>query len=516
MALKERIWKALCTPGKPITVSCSAPTQYVHVNKEQNTSYKVVTDEDTKERRLFNPEERKDLGGRIFDTVTSLAGSRAAFISTLLVLIGWAIAGGVLGAPDNWQIFMQDGSSIQCYISDTLLMRQQHNHCISLLTFIAQLRSRNATQRRLFHSPDFSKDVDTNQVLQMGVRDDVGDAVTLPTENWFDVCCNWVSEAVGSLTAWAIYWGGIFAWIGVGDMLGWSDLWQLYINTAVAVELTFTSMFLQNTRRRHMLYLRKCLKSIMESDCELETKLREHFNDNKPNPVITIPPPKMTRAVRAIDYYADVVGSGVGVVISIGVFAAWLGVGDLMEWSSNWWLIIGTYTGLIGFLDGFALRNVYFRQDMWTDEQFGILIESDEMTYQYLNLPIPTGPLPESHDLRTRVSNWMGYICAKAMAVGVAIIIIIALICIASGLQWSETGQLICNTPTMIIEGFLLIVLIQGHNKSNMRRRVILHDIFIRRLKLLQYVHVSQQNGFLNEKHVCSEKGCKWCSKDSE
>lgn len=503
MGFGSKFWKACCSPGKQHTVECAAPSQFVCQSKftEDSSYYEVVGAEIPNNITLYNPEDQKSWGSRVFDAITQYAGARITFVITLLILITWAIVGIVLGAPENWQIVMQDGGSIQCYISDTLLMRQQQNHCYKLLTIISQLRSRNTTQNRLLHNSDIHKSVDTEELHNMAINDNVGDAVKLPNEHWFDQCCNWFSMAVGSLGAWAIYWGGIFAWVGLGHSLGWSDLWQLYINTAVAVELTFTSMFLQNTRRRHMEYLEKCLKSIMEADCQLELLLRQATGDNEPNPTITIVPPKVTRSVRAIDYYGDVIGSGVGAVISLAVFATWLAIGQTMEWDSNWWLIIGTYTGLVGFVDGFVLRNVYFRQDVMLDEQFKILIDADEQIFQYLNVPLPTRPLDEDRSLKTRISNWMGYICAKPGAVLVSLIIVVALICVASGMQWDQTGQLLCNTPTMIIEGFLLIVLIQAHNMSNIKRRVQLHDILIRRLKLLQCVQVSRQNGHPNEKH---------------
>lgn len=61
-----------------------------------------------------------------------------------------------------------------------------------------------------------------------------------------------------------------------------------------------------------------------------------------------------------IDWYADIIGTGIGVLIGVAVFATWIGIGSPMKWDDNWWLIIGTYTGLIGFLDGFVLREVYF------------------------------------------------------------------------------------------------------------------------------------------------------------
>lgn len=381
-------------------------------------------------------------------------------------------------------------------------MRQQSNHYYKLLTILSQLRSRNTTVDRLFHNPEIHNHIDAKDVSKMKVDDGLGDAVNLPSEHWFDICCNWVSMAVGSMTSLTIYWCGILVWVGVGNMMEWSDLWQLYINTAVAVELTFTSMFLQNTRRRHMEYLEKCLNKIMESDVQLEVLLREECDDNQPNPVILIKPQEITRSIRAIDYYGDVVGTGIGAFISACVFAVWLSIGNMMEWDSNWWLIIGTYTGLVGFIDGFVLRNVYFRQDKRLDEQFNILKDLDEGLYQYLNVPLPTKPVEENRSIITRISNWMCHVCAMPVAVLFSLVVVLGLICIASAMEWNQTGQLLCNSPTMIIEGFLLIVLIQAHNVSNIKRRVQLHDILVRRLKLLQYAQAARRSIHPNEKHI--------------
>lgn len=140
-----------------------------------------------------------------------------------------------------------------------------------------------------------------------------------------------------------------------------------------------------------------------------------------------------------------------------------------MEWNSNWWLIIGTYTGLVGFVDGFFLRNVYFRQDKLLDEQFEVLIASDEAICQYLNLYLPKQGNSGKKTYSGRLSSHMGEVCAQPFAVLFSLVVIVALICIASGMQWNETGQLLCNTPTIIIESFLLIVLLQAHNISNTR-----------------------------------------------
>ncbi|ORX97339.1 low-affinity Fe(II) transport protein [Basidiobolus meristosporus CBS 931.73] len=479
----ERVLSALCSPGKQYAVQSAAPTQFISINKAE-TVYTVG-----EEIPESTPWIKQSLGGRLFDSVTKYAGSRVMFVLTLAVLAGWSIVGIVLHAPANWQIAIQDGGSIQCYISDTLLMRQQQNHCHRLLTIIAQLRSRNATFNRLVFSNDLFKGKNIPKVAAMGLpKDVVGDAANLPLENWFDRTCNWVSITVGSIYSLFFYWVGIFVWIGAGSFLQWSNMWQLYINTAIAVELTFTSMFLQNTRRRHMEYFEKCLTSVIQTDQDIEILLRRIDGDNTPNPSIVIEPLKVSLGVRSIDYYADLVGSGVGVVISITVFVVWIAIGNCMQWNSNWWLIIGTYTGLVGFVDGFILRNVYFRQDKIMNEQLDVLIDADLAIFQYLNLAPPTQSESCKSSLITRMSNFMGNVCSMPEAVLASVLVTVALLCIASGMDWNETGQLLCNTPTMIIEGFLFIVLIQAHNMSNTKRRIQLHDILLRRLKLHQFL----------------------------
>lgn len=85
--------------------------------------------------------------------------------------------------------------------------------------------------------------------------------------------------AVGSIYALIFYGAGILAWLGLGSMLAWCDLWQLYINTAVAVELTFTTMLLQNTRQHHSAYIEQCVEAIAVADSDIEGKLRHLTGD---------------------------------------------------------------------------------------------------------------------------------------------------------------------------------------------------------------------------------------------
>jgi low-affinity ferrous iron transport protein len=45
-------------------------------------------------------------------------------------------------------------------------------------------------------------------------------------------------------------------------------------------------------------------------------------------------------------------------------------IGPALSFDSNWWLLIGTYAGLIGMNDGFVLRNVHNVLHGYEDAQF--------------------------------------------------------------------------------------------------------------------------------------------------
>lgn len=71
--------------------------------------------------------------------------------------------------------------------------------------------------------------------------------------------------------------GGIAAWLSMGPCSGWDNSWQLHINTAVATELMLMTTFLQNTKRRHRLYMHQCSQKLGALDAEVaEQLLGEH------------------------------------------------------------------------------------------------------------------------------------------------------------------------------------------------------------------------------------------------
>ncbi|KAJ9294413.1 hypothetical protein DTO271G3_6988 [Paecilomyces variotii] len=433
----------------------------------------------------------------VFDRVVAFAGTPVVFFLTIAGLIAWMIVGIVLGPSQTWQIAIQNVSSIQCYASDTLLMRQQRNNFRDLLGLICELRSRNTACQRMVEqlrqtNPSFfdSQTPPETEIDQKNLTPDVqqvDNGVHLPPSSIYDRICDPIVWAFSSLYAWIVFWAGIFVWLGFGHEQQWGNNWQLYINSATAVELTFVSVFLQNTRQRHMNYLNECFKSITHEDMRLERRLREITGDMDPNPTVGFEydyRKETTRGQRMIDYYAAVVGTGVGLFLSAMVFAAWIGVGSLMQWNSNWWLIIGTYTGLVGFVDGFVLRNIYFRGSRAVDGQFGVLAEEDGRLSTLLGMSTVPQDTIEIDSLQARIADKVGEWCSRSGIVLSSFLVVLALIIIASGLRWSETGQLLCNTPTMIIEGFLLLVLIQTHNMTNTHRRLQFRDALRRRLAM--------------------------------
>lgn len=432
---------------------------------------------------------KRSRGARVFDGVTDFAGTPYAFASTMLALTGWGIACAVLKFTDNCQIFLQDASSIQCYISDTLLMRQQHNQTKELVGVMTGLLGGNVTAGRLID------DIKTNGVRTHPLTPDptvdaaslrvVDDAVHLPSDGNLDRAADVVGNFAGSLWAQAIYAPGIGVWLGVGGpRRHWDNEWQLYINTAVALQLTIVSMFLQNTRRRHMHYVRRCTDAIAAQRERMVNTLRAATGDTAPDPEVTIDPAPRNKFERGIDGYSNLVASGAGAVVSAVALAVWLGVGPVMGWSSDWWLMSGTYTGLLGFFDGPVLRNVHRREGVQINTGFQQIEASDRALCNDLGISFPEPRTAPPMKWPARWSSWMSQQISTSAAVGMSMGTVLALIGVASGMRWNETGQLICNTPTMILEGAFMLMLIEAHNTAHANKRRVMHDILERSVAL--------------------------------
>ncbi|PYH91658.1 hypothetical protein BO71DRAFT_411649, partial [Aspergillus ellipticus CBS 707.79] len=133
----------LSAPGKGVTIQASASIQLPTNPSSQDEKQPTAT------TTSLSTHPNPSRASRIYDKITALAGTRVSFCLTLACLLAWGITGALTGATQTWQIVLQDAGSIQCYFSDSLLMRQQQINCTKLLTLICRLRSRTATCHRL-------------------------------------------------------------------------------------------------------------------------------------------------------------------------------------------------------------------------------------------------------------------------------------------------------------------------------------------------------------------------------
>lgn len=417
-------------------------------------------------------------------------GSLGMFIFMWVTIGLWFIWGVLTGYPNHWQIGMQDGQSIQTYVWDTLLMRQQLDDTEGFLNMYGKLKSRSLTHKKLLtRLRDFDHHTNTGPNIYHTTQ--------LGPLNWFDRLSNYMSTILGSLSSIVIFWLGIFVWIlygavplddGEGNMKKWSDRWQMIINTIVAVELLVTSVFLENIRSRNNDFMRRQLDEFAEFDSKLELQCRRILNESENNPLVKVDQCPKPGFKKLISKYSDIIGTGIGLVISAIVFGVWIATGPLMNWNDNWWLIIGTYTGLVSFTESFVLRCVYFDITKYEESKFlELLHDSQELLDitgidSELNLPKAKG------NVMDKVSLEINSLCSTQWSVLVSMVIVFVLLVIATMLHWSTTGQLIANTPTMIIEGFFHLILIQAHNWADETRTTILTELVKSRELLLNHV----------------------------
>lgn len=293
---------------------------------------------------------------------------------------------------------------------------------------------------------------------------------------------------MGNIITVGLFWVGIFVWLGFGKTMGWSNTWRLYINSATSAWMVLIFAFLANIRERHERYMGKCLTLIFEADSAIELKLRIITGDATHNPTIVIPGPKVSRLQRAIFYYADLVGTLVGITILIVALVVWLCIGRVMAFDSNWWLLIGAYAGLVGLNDGFVLRNVQAQLDDYQKAAFREVILDDSNIFTDTGIQPPVTNQRQDYSINCRLSERLGDVCAHEITVFLGVLLIIGLVTGSSLMKWTETGQLLSNIPPSIVESFFMMILITQHNILDSQRRVDLHDLYIRRLRILAFV----------------------------
>ncbi|KAL7919885.1 Low affinity iron permease [Trichoderma austrokoningii] len=467
----KRIIDFFASPGAKGAIEDAAPTQYIFANPTVSEKEKSIVIGETEQgqtaKNITGYVDRVKRGrlDRCLDRAVKASGSQPVFFIMITGLLIWAFLGIPYGQFDNWAAIISDVQAIISYFFDSLLMRQQLNGYERQVRISASLRSRVQSQKRMlrhilasnrYKKPPFDEIENCHS--------DKFDP-NLPQESWINRASNHTAAILG-------HFGTIF----------------LYINSGTSALMILIFTFLANIREHRDEYVEKCMNSIFEVDSDVEFKLRMLSGDAEPNPTVVFPAPLLGTFQRAIFYYADIVGTLVGIALLFIVLVIWVGIGPVMQWSSNYWLFIGTYAGLIGLIDGFVLRNVQQRLHQYERLALEQAKLEDTGLSDDIGVPAPEKIKVNYGSINYRLSNKKGVICAHETTVILGILLVIGLVVGASAMRWTLTGQLICNIPPSIIESFFMMILITGHNLSEADWRTDLHHMYLWRLRLHGFV----------------------------
>lgn len=129
----------------------------------------------------------------------------------------------------------------------------------------------------------------------------------------------------------------------------------------------------------------------------------------------------------------------------------------------------------VGFIDAFVLRNVMRRQSMHLLNQCDLVDISDAKVGSLLNLLSIQTRLCVKGGCCHRVSMKMSQAAAHIATVFLAVVVVVSLLITATAMAWTQTAQLLCNTPTMIIEGNFLLM---GRPKPKIDLRSLTCQLF--------------------------------------
>jgi low-affinity ferrous iron transport protein len=448
MKFFTQLLAALRSPGARKDVTLAAPTQHVQEVVEQEgkegkegTTPTVITAAPTNDSSSYSVTQKHRMLDRWLDAVVAFSGSEAVFFILLAGLLTWAFLGIPFHNNQKWQIMISDIQAILSYVFDSLLMRQQLNTYEEALLTAAQLRSRPLSHRRMLLNVAQGTENGQFRLCETPKKqlDQDSFAARLPRENLFGRFATGFSHVLGHIVSIMIFWITVAIWLAFGPANNWSNKWQLDINSATSALMVFIFAFLANIRERHSRYTKTCLDATFEVDARLEQTLRSFTGDKLENDEIIISPPRVNWLQRAIYYYADLVGTLVGIALLIIVMVAWLAIGPVLHFNDNWWLLIGTYAGLIGLNDGFVLRNVQAELAKHESGEFRQIEMDDEKLFDIVKIQ---GPVKEitNPSLSLRISLAVGRACAHELTVLAGVLLIFGLLAGSSVMRWNTTG----------------------------------------------------------------------------
>ncbi|KIW13340.1 hypothetical protein PV08_08528 [Exophiala spinifera] len=475
--------KALSSPGSRKPVTRAATTQIVARAGTQSPENELGLQVDGVSRVSTHDAldgEKPRLLDRYLDAVVTASGSSLALLTTACLILLWAFMGIRYGHSEDWQVVISDVQAVFCYIFDSLLVRQQLNSYDRSIRISVTLVSRSGSVRRMLRqvancelgtgisTRDMARDPQIQSEWSAGHNQ----------EDWISRTISFVGRLFGHVVTLILFWIGIFVWLAFGDYCHWDVHWQLYINSATSALMMLCFALIACTREQTRARTAAYLNRICDLDVSIERRLRQITQDTIAHDEATIYPQKVNRLQRAISYYADLVGTLVGIALLTSIMAIWIAIGPSLHFSSNWWLIIGTYAGLIGMHDGFVLHNIQLQLNRHEDSVMADLVNEDSGNLAVAGLtkdsPAPSAsaiatPKPKS-SITQSLSCRLSSICAHEYSVIFGIIVIVGLIIAATALNWSVTGQLLCNIPPSIIETFVMMALITSNELDDKRQ----------------------------------------------
>lgn len=466
-----------CSIGARGAVREAAPTHLPLSQKdEMDATVKSISMTATKAKRL----------DRWLDKVVAISGSNTVLFFTVAVLLAWALAGIKFSKNTGWQVGISDAQAIINMVFDAFLVRQQLNAHEQGLVVACHLQSRTLSHKRMLRTLSRMKKPQRVNLLQ---GDTLHTRADLPTEDMIGRICNAVSAFMGHIATVTGYVVCIIIWLAFGHYCHWSDVWFFYINTSTSALMVFMLALLANDRERHEKFLNQCTTRLMTVDTELEILLRDITRDSVENEAVVIDAPAVSKLQRTINFYADLVGTLLGIALLIVTLVVWIVLGPVMKFDANWWLLIGTYAGLIGMNDGFVLKNLSNVCARYEDKHYEQQILDDKDLVATIGASSPKADETQAvtrADVRFSIA--MGNFCSHEYTVAVGFMSILGLLLVASLMRWNELGQIICNVPPSIIESFFTLILITGHNIGDKQRRANLQSIYQTRLDLISNV----------------------------
>lgn len=423
---------------------------------------------------------------RLVDWMVRITGSKTFFCLVQLLLLAWILLGIPFSQTALWPILIGNGQAIFSYILDTMLMRQQLAGFALGLHDVAVLRSRNASKLRMVQSLDLNP---ASMSAQSAVSDELDTAV--PSRSRFARVLARTALAMGHISSVGVFCIAMVVWFAFGPSTGWSNLWQLDLNSALSAWMVFLFSLLAVVREEDADCTKVIVQQVERVDCLIEQRLRTLTHDETPNSGMLIVLTRPNVVQRIINVYAHIVGGLVGLVILIAAFVVWAAIGPIMQFNDNWWLLIGTYAGLIGMNDGFVLRNVQQELNNVNLRQMQEVLREDEELLQALlskdpTLTSPLEPVAQPPiTLTQRISDAVCAYTAHRLSVVAGALTIVGLLIGATAMHWSLTGQLLCNIPPMLLESFFTQILITGHLAGEKSRGESWHRIYSQRLAIL-------------------------------